>query len=353
MGTGKSHCAHPRDSPKEALEEVSTSIEITKHGSEGLLDLGFEYRLVPCQDHTAADRRSSETLYSSNNLCFECATRIFHVESNIMVTEANRKEYIPDGRVFDEACLCSQDIAVEWLKRDFSLRSIALYNHETEEAVHALVSADYPENQQILLIIAGKGRSRAGILSVKHLMVSGFEKGSAVHSVLQAAKRGLAVVLLDPNARGVENGFDTVTRSLQQLALKGQRVYVHAHSAGGGFLVRHLLNDHDLLDQIDAVIFTDSTHNIQWTRENEALLAFLSSKSCLYIKNNAERPSDTFSNHKNKPLGTPAAVTVHWQRRFGSIATVYAGTTDHSYMCWSARNLIWEFFDSWIADKAA
>jgi hypothetical protein len=56
------------------------------------------------------------------------------------------------------------------------------------------------DDRPTLIIMAGKGKSRAGILSVKHLLMSGMEVGSASYHIEQALSRNWNVVCLDPNA---------------------------------------------------------------------------------------------------------------------------------------------------------
>lgn len=165
----------------------------------------------------------------------------------------------------------------------------------------------------------------------------------------QAIKREWNVVVLDPNARGKMEGLQLIGQSLDHLEWNGYApVYILSHSAAGGYLVHYLLaGQHrlELLSRIQGLVFTDSTHSIQWTKDDQPAKDFLESPKVLYIRNCSEHPSDTFANHKNKKAGEHHEGNQWWIRRFGNIRTVWAGTTDHAAMCWAARKVVWDFFD--------
>jgi hypothetical protein len=303
-----------------------------RFGADGLLDCGFEYRLVKRNEEEASPM-----------------TRLFHVESGVMITPNNRKQYIPDGSIFDEVGTHCQEIAQERIQNEYGLHFVTLFSHEGEP-VQALVSQDYNEDSDspVLVVIAGKGKSRAGVLSMKQLMLSGTEQGSAMFHIQQARTRGLDAILLDPNARGKGEGAVLVRSSLDHLDWSKKNVYILAHSAAGGYLVRYLLEGdkrQELRSSIRALAFTDSTHNLRWAQEDRSLHIFLQSSLVLCIRNCSENPSDTFANHKHKKAGEVHEGNRWWHHRFGDIPTVWAGTTDHSAMCWVARHVIWDFFD--------
>ena len=321
-----------------------------------LVGMGFEYRLVRCPLHISEEASQKE----STSYCLDCVTRLFHVPSETMITPSNRNDYITDGPMFDHvSCMC-QEMTQARLQKEYALKFITICNDTTlGEPVRALVDQDFDEyddkaNHQkpTLLIMAGKGKSRAGILSVNQLVISGIEIGSALFHLHQARKRGWAVILLDPNARGMEKGMDTVERSLTHLfgSWTDAPLHVLAHSAAGGYLVRYLLLGPartSLLENIRALVFTDSTHNLPWARGDPALFRFLQSKQCLYIRNTKVHVSDTFGNHNDRKLGEEVEGDIWWRRRFGDIRTVWAGTIEHSLMCWMARNILWDFMDDY------
>lgn len=342
---------------------------VKRAGADGLFDNGFEYRLARCPRHWNVEFSASASASSSweniddskVDFCWDCITRLYHIESGDMITATNRKCYISDGPIFEEISFCCQEIVQEKLQRELGYKFITICNDVTRgDPIQILVNREYVENVNkehnlpTLIVIAGKGKSRAGVLSVKQLMMSGLEIGSAIFYLAQAKKRGLAVILLDPNVRGAPNGMDTIDRSLTFLfgsyvsECPPPSLLILAHSAAGGYLARYLSNGKArqlLLQSIRSLLFTDSTHNIQWVQNNPILLQFLQSSKCLYIRNTSENPSDTFANHKDKKPGEKHEGNIWWHRRFGEIRTVWAGTTEHSLMCWVAREVAWNFFD--------
>lgn len=326
--------------------------------------MGFEFKLVHCKEHTRSHPQVEEE-QGGSTVCFECATRLFHEASGTMITAANRCEYIPDGEVFDEISRLCQETAQERVKKECSLETVTLYYDETRgEPVHALVDAKrcrngdgYLPSWPTFLFITGKGKSRMGIVSVKEVLVSGIEKGSALFHLEEAQKRGLSVVCLDPNALGEHRGMEVVNKSLDALfgSWEGGPVFVLAHSAAGGYLVRYLLLGaarEQLLPYIHAIAFTDSTHWLPWARDEPQLFSFLQSAQCIYIRNDTARTAGAFGGSKaNAEPGEEADVDIWWCQRFGELRTVWAGTTEHSAMCWVARGVIWDFFDNNLCNR--
>jgi hypothetical protein len=172
--------------------------------------------------------------------------------------------------------------------------------------------------------------------------------------ITQSLSFGYNVVLLDPNAWGPDYGKDTIEISLNamfqthMIPNTTNNIRILAHSAGGGYLVRYLLNHPGFQDQCRKIVFTDSTHNVQWAKhKHPPLYEYLQSPSvCLYVRNNSENMTDTFSKHKHCAAGEVCHGDRFWKQRFGDIPTVWAGTTDHSRMCYEARNIIWDFLRS-------
>jgi hypothetical protein len=100
-----------------------------------------------------------------------------------------------------------------------------------------------------------------------------------------------------------------------------------------------------LLENIRALVFTDSTHNLPWARETPKVFRFLQSQDCLYIRNTKVHVSEIFGDDKDRKLGQDVEGDIWWRRRSGEIRTVWAGTTEDSLICWMARDIIWEFMD--------
>ena len=247
-----------------------------------------------------------------------------------------------------------------------------------------------------LLIATGRGKVRAGIFSRQHLLTSGIEIGSAWHMIREARIRGMGVAIIDPNARGEGVGMETFQRSVSRLFLEDddgggsydeqqqqlqtpQSLYILAHSASGGQLVRHLREDPALLPSIRAIAFTDSTHNVQWCKHDPKLVEMLQSKNCVYLRSNEVRSSGSHVrvSSRGKEIGGACAAaaaaastsalftsndirhiqkdskyagkqadTDHfWQHRFGKIKTLWAGTADHALSNWAGHDQIWDHFD--------
>uniref|UniRef100_A0A7S1GQF2 Uncharacterized protein n=1 Tax=Cyclophora tenuis TaxID=216820 RepID=A0A7S1GQF2_CYCTE len=104
---------------------------------------------------------------------------------------------------------------------------------------------------------------------------------------------------------------------------------------------------------LEAMVLTDSTHNIQWLRNSTAtptcarLKTFLESDRCKYFRSHPD--NDTEAGQPCTPNDTP----IHWQHRFGQIATYWAGTTEHSLSDWHARHCIWNHFDYHLSSSSS
>ena len=302
----------------------------------------------------------------------------------------------------------------------------------------------------ILLITTGKGKVRAGIFSRQHLMTTALEPATALPVVRAARKRGMRCVIPDPNCRGDRHGMETYRRSMSRVfeevdafddggdisqmgangvasqrsnvsaasaascSCQGVPIYVLAHSASGAQFVRYL-RDHSpsrhqaqqcqpgeedddedlpitsaLISRIRAVAFTDSTHNIQWTKKDSAhkhLEDMLEGSASLYVRVEPEgsgglgvapssaakittasirktpknskcsQEEDSEDEEDDDPAsirqavvprdtaGKDADTDQYWNHRFGSVRTVWAGTADHSLTNWAAHDTIWAHFD--------
>ena len=256
-----------------------------------------------------------------------------------------------------------------------------------------------------LLIATGRGKVRAGIFSRQHLLTAGIEIGTAWHFIREARlRRGWGVAIIDPNARGEGVGYDTFKRSVSKLFLlvddvssnnnnnmssddestkpmspqqsvnslstsaQSSSLYILAHSAGGGQLVRHLREDSTLLPSIKAVAFTDSSHNVQWCKNQPTLMEFLQTKNCVYVRSNDVRSSqscvrvssrgkeiqcsDKSCSCVTQASGIEVSTDHFWEHRFGKIKTLWAGTPDHSLSNYAGRDAIWGHFDEHTKEGA-
>lgn len=323
---------------------------------------------------------------SSNNVykpCFQCATRLYYCETNTLITQDNRKLYIADGAMYEEVTRLAQECAQEAMQREGNLEWVTVCDDPAHsQPVRALVHEDHhraskdkedtADDHPTLLVATGKGKVKAGIFSRQHLLTSGMESSTALPMVIEAAQRNMSVVIFDPNARGDRKGMETFEKSFEvvlghldhnnnDVAESGptmhhepskRALYIVAHSASGSQLVRYMLDRvHGYLPYLRAIAFTDSTHNIQWTRKNAALQSLLGSKKCVYFRSASKNHDDLWHTRK---AGDTVETDSFWEHRFGGIKTLWAGTEEHSLMNWFSHHHIWSHFDehmSSLADK--
>jgi hypothetical protein len=323
--------------------------------------------------------------------------RLFHIPSGLVVTEENRKQFCADGDMYEEVtrlcqeyaqdCMC-QEGDLEWLtvetvsasgqKEDIRMMVSKGHTVSKEESTAGAEEGERPT----LLIATGRGKVRAGIFSRRHMMCSGLESATAIPLVREAAARGIHVIVLDPNVHGDTNGFVTFTKCMDYYyhkmkdCLHASGLYVVSHSASGGHMARYLLDkSEEVLTHFRAIAFTDSTHNIQWTKKKASaapsahhsrslfavansvtseveegstspLQDFLESERCVYFRcANVRRGSLELN---IQPAGEPVQTDAFWTHRFGKIRTFWAGTDEHSLTNWYAHTKIWEHFDHFL-----
>jgi len=315
---------------------------------------------------------AKEELPSDEKHCsLGCFTRLFHIFSDTMITEENWNRYIAFGDMYDEICRMCQEFAQEQMIDEGGLIWVTICEESGKgNPIRALVDEDHSQRPgPILLVITGKGNHlKGGIFSRRHMLTSGIECSTALPMVREAKRRGMKIAMIDPNARGEREGMSTFEMSVRALfghtdwtkeGAEDQQgpftseffnpykhdcpLYVLAHSAAGGQLCRYLLDQaHHLLPQIAAIVFTDSTHNIQWAKRHESLLRLLESPACVYLRSSNVRSDDDL---ELKQAGDAVDVDNHWRRRFGNIETLWAGTTEHSLMNWTSHEVVWKHFD--------
>jgi len=361
-----------------------------------LSSIGFEFKLDKCNDCIENN--------TVDDCCERCITRLYYTPSNTAITNENRREYIADGKMYDAiADLCqsaAQEIMAEacdlvWVtvcdgkggglsarldeqpsNLSSESKSVREWPRDDEgniivlEPIRALVgrckNGNGNQSKDTFLVSTGKGKVSAGIFSRQHLLTTGLEPSTALPLLREARSRGMNCVVIDPNARGDRVGMDTFQVSIRSLfqqecsaevenaiipAASDGYIYVLAHSAAGGQLVRYLLdkNQGTLLPRIRSITFTDSTHSVQWLKEHPHISSLIQSSKALYIRSANPMRDDGWENAKP---GDECAKDRFWSHRFGQIKTVWAGTTDHSLTNWAARASIWEHFDNNAGDKA-
>mmetsp|Transcript_7512 Transcript_7512/g.13535 ORF Transcript_7512/g.13535 Transcript_7512/m.13535 type:complete len:702 (-) Transcript_7512:1655-3760(-) len=353
--------------------------------------------------HTTASSKTNDNDNQGEKEDEGCTLRLFHIRSNTLVTEKNHETFIAYGKMYNkvaESCMeCAQSIMMDqgdlhWVTvcHARGIRALVSRNRPPNHRTHLLGAGDgagaiRKPKRKVLLVVTGKGVVRAGIFSRRHLMTTGAEAATAIPLIQEAVQRGMEIVLLDPNANGDRMAMDVVEASLEQLFFQenheDEEIYILAHSMAGAQLVRFLLdksssnvsssqtsnpkaraepsdnaNEEEVtnkkkedakslfLKQIKAVAFTDSNHNINWTKNNPDLTNLLVGPSCLYVK--SHKPHDD-----TKIVGDAHDECSFWRHRFGNIRTLWAGTHEHALTNYTARFHIWDHFDSFLQDESS
>ena len=300
-----------------------------------------------------------------------CCLRLFHVESNTMITAKNHETFIAHGLHYDEIARLAMEYAQQVMLQEGGLEwyttpsgSTLLQTPRNTASSDKKSKNHAPPPRNVLLVITGKGLVRAGIFSRRHILTTGIESATALPFLRQAQKRNMDTILLDPNAHGWKKGMQTVQDSLNELfgpnrtsndneQQQQQHVYVLAHSMAGAQLVRYLKqqnddsNDEDdqcLLRKIKAIAFTDSNHNINWTKDNPQVTDVLVGPASLYIKSHKVHEDA-------KALGEAHHDCDFWKHRFGTIRTLWAGTSEHALTNYTGRFPIWEHFDARMKEQ--
>lgn len=345
------------------------SVVETSH-QDGIAPVGDEGSHCDC-DNDLNDRSGKNACKCDSKRPARTMTRLFHIESDTMITETNRKEFIADGDMYDAVARVAMQYAQDVMIREGELEWVTIAEAgNNPEPIRALVSRRIVEDETrldtepTLLIATGKGKVRAGVFSRQHLLLSGLECATAVPIVEGARIRKMNVIMVDPNVHGERFGMITFEKSMAHLfrrweesddglakpnrpPLSRRDLYVLSHSQSGAQFARYMLDKSEFyVPHIRAVAFTDSTHNVQWAKKKEELRHLLESESCIYFKCANDSNSDGL-----KPLATVGEVVdtdEFWIHRFGAIKTLCAGTSEHSLTNWFARCLIWDHFDQYL-----
>jgi hypothetical protein len=340
---------------------------------ESITDLrGFGSTQTQQQD----SERSAATMFSlathhtlgstlDDTLDHPCQLRLWHTQLNVPLTEQNHVHFLAHGPMYDHVARLCMEAAQDIMQQEGKLewRDIHQPNHDLDKVqqrprmllgkrpLPPTLSDD--NSNKTLIIITGKGLVRAGIFSRRHLITTGVHAATAMTFVQQATQRNMAVAILDPNAHGPQSAMQIVRDSLNDImgaADDREEFYVLAHSMAGSQLARYLLQQQQqsssgfsFLHRVRGIAFTDSNHNIQWTKNHDDITALLEGPASVYFK------SHKLHDHGNEPrrLGElDQDGCQFWRHRFGAIKTVWAGTHEHALTNYTAREYIWDHFDS-------
>lgn len=293
----------------------------------------------------------------------DCSLRLFHKSSNTPITEKNHEHFVAHGKMYDEVSRLCMEYAQDVMMKEGNLEW-----QNMGDGVGAMVSRNRSFRKSLLLVITGKGKVTAGIFSRRHLMTSGLEISTALPFIRGAVERNMDLAILDPNVNGTQEAMKSVKKSLERLFLEPETVeedvYILAHSMAGSQLVRflHGKTSHQdpatmkethtpsttniqaglsFLEQIKAVAFTDSNHNINWTTKNPPVTQLLEGPASLYIKSSKVHEDA-------KVLGELHHDCQFWKHRFGSIKTIWGGTSEHALTNYTGMSYIWDHFDAFL-----
>jgi hypothetical protein len=361
------------------LDEIQNAFD--QRARNALRSLGFEFRANSFENDRAAKNCDCDGSDRLNN-CLECVTRLYHMPSNTFITKENRQSFIADGKMYDAVADLCQAVAQEIMAETYDLVWVTLCDgrggglHARHQEHHDQVAARSKSMGNVqnpiralvgrnsidantscprdtFLIATGKGKVRAGIFSRHHLLTTGLEPSTALPLLYEARKRGMNCVVIDPNARGDGVGMNTFEISLRGLFEQNSKtpeeyrysesagdfatramiptadvdgpIYVLAHSAAGGQLVRYLLAQPDgksLLSRLRCITFTDSTHSIQWLKKHPHISSLIESSMALYLRSANPMRDDEW---ENASPGDECPGDHFWSHRFGKTKTVWAG----------------------------
>jgi len=370
------------ESTIDRLSHQEDMVDTAGEKSSGLPKRGSNVSLFSLATHYTASTTASSyepptaiSYHAGGEDEKTCALRLHHITSGgTLVTPENHQEFIAHGKMYDEIARLCMEVAQTEMMKEGQLHWVSVCG---ARGIEALVSQSKPTSKKVLLIVTGKGQVRAGIFSRRHLITTGVESSTALPLIREAIRRDMEIVMLDPNAKGHSMGMEVVEASLEKLFFdrdEDEEIYVVAHSMAGAQLVR-FLHKHEssksdtvqssgvssasdgagqdavprssdeeqqsFLRKIKAVAFTDSNHNINWTKTTPSVTNLLVGPSCLYIK--SHKPHD-----EPKALGEPHHECEFWRHRFGEIKTLWAGTHEHALTNYTARYHIWDHFDEFL-----
>ncbi len=261
-------------SQHEHSSNLSSEQTISGHchrARSALSSIGFEFRVQLCDKckeksitkscdnisnakcvYDSSGFKNSEESITKN--CPDCVTRLYHIPSSTFVTGENRKDFIADGKMYDEFADLCQAVAQEIMAEKCNLNWVTICDGKdgcvdtlqmmgknipvdasnnldefpvneagnAQEPIRALVSKQTHINtnhqsHDILLISTGKGKVRAGIFSRQHLLTTGLEPATCLPLLLEAQNRDMHCVVIDPNARTDREGMATFETSVRNL----------------------------------------------------------------------------------------------------------------------------------------
>ena len=324
-------------------------------------DIRSTSSVIGTGDHlTVAESVWDEFSLVDLKYCLNCRRKLMHIQSGTLIDDRSRPDFIADGIMYDRVAILCQEAAQDAMCEDYDLewKHVAPPSHNGERPeIRAMVSKPPADEKSgttgTLFIVTGRGAVKAGIFSRKALVAGeGLETGSAWHLLREASLRRMKIIIPDPNCRGDRWGYDVVRQTFRALWPKDphEDVYMIIHSAGGSNVQRFLLDTPETaethLPQIQAMALTDSTHNLQWCKNQPKWKDFWESERCIYLKSAQLMRDADGSRWYLHAAGTPIQTDSFWKHRFGNILTCNAGTNVHAMTNWFGHQPIWKHLDA-------
>jgi len=196
--------------------------------------------------------------------------------------------------------------------------------------------------KKLLVLCCGSGRIHSGIWSVGVCAFHGLKNGSVLPCVEDAQKRGMEVVILNPNdsrSRILSNRFREFGMISHSLAVfedfiipgKPSNIYIICHSMGGECILSAIEKWPEFsINSIRAVAMTDACESLIRS-ENWKIEKWCKNHCINWVCSSAPL---------NEPLCNGTS-SIHRS----------AGTKDHPLSTGKAYDCIWKFFDDNFADK--
>lgn len=215
------------------------------------------------------------------------------------------------------------------------------------------VSEGYKTARQLLLIIQGAGKVRAGVWGCSLCINESLEQGTVLPHVRRAIASGYGVIVFNPNHNtadgvtisGSENFSNHVAYVMENVGPQcaASKIDILAHSQGGRALLSYVARAWEdnaamrLVRRIGRMVFTDSYHV-------EAQLAYLPSCVMALMKDPARVVNFV---PDNKPLGTCvdewSSQEYYFTAAEKGCLCLSASIIDHASINYAAMSAIFEF----------
>lgn len=224
------------------------------------------------------------------------------------------------------------------------------------EGCPIFVSEDYDKAEQLLLIVQGMGKVRAGVWGCSLCINNSLEEGTMLPYLRRAKASGYGVVVFNPNENtvdgvpipGSENFGSHVRYVMENVVSRctAAKLDILAHSHGGRALMSYLGTAggdncaSKLVKRMNRLVFTDSYHL-------QTQLAYLPSA----VKSLLSDPSRAVNFVPDtSPLGTHVEEWASQEYAFSEIEKgclcVSAGVLDHPSTNYAAMGAVFEFLES-------